>query len=865
MLMKHGYKGGGLGKEGTGITQAVEAAGPRKKEGIGRGQEANAKATKAAVAYEEGMEAADRVKRRTKLKSAAEEAASGGLWRRDHEDTAAATGDSSGGGGGGGGRDSRSRKKPRYVTASEVLEAARIEEEEGGSGQQQQKASSSSSSLFIDMRGPQTRVLSDLHEALAEDENDEEEAGDGVGGKKKKGRPVGQELLHNLSLHVDLTEEKLRNFDAKQRREQDKVALLRRDADALAVRVEAGKEQLERFKEIEAILKQAEPNDNADGSGGGGDGGGFGGSGGGSASPDKLLGVFRELRSEKFESEFALFGIAQLAPTLVTPALEAKMLGWDPLKHPDVGIDLLVEWKAMLTNSSQGNMVLESRSVATFEGLVESCVMRTVRRALLSDAWNVYDDGSSDNSGSGSSSGHGSSSGGSSGSSGGSCAAYQLVAGLAPVLASSTMDDLLHTVVFPKLKRALESWDPRQGCMQQGARFDLWLLPWLSLLGTELAPLFPTVRRKLLATLGSCDCTISEALTTSQINVLAPWLEGSNNGRGGGGSGAGGGRSGAAAAAAAAVFDGKAVDSMVFHVAEKLAFQLSTKVDINPSRQDLSVLENVLRWGPVVGDQHMLALLCGEFFPRWHGVLHGWLQQIVSDQNHAAVGAEEDVVRWYSGWRSFLEGNLGKQKSQGNNGNGNDDDNGGKKGLFSSSEHFLLGHVRGELAYGLDLMLMSAETTKEGKEGKDEKEGKAKDEKNIDNGFVSSPPPPRSSYAAAFRALHLMDSVKQTHPNSSSSSSSTQNDNAPTPPPSTAAAAAPTVAPSSFKTVVEEFAELSGITFVPKHGRNHDGFPLYSFGGVACFITDVVHVEEKGRGVWVPISLEELATRAKKG
>ena len=69
--------------------------------------------------------------------------------------------------------------------------------------------------------------------------------------------------------------------------------------------------------------------------------------------------------------------------------------------------------------------------------------------------------------------------------------------------------------------------------------------------------------------------------------------------------------------------------------------------------------------------------------------------------------------------------------------------------------------------------------------------------------------------------------------------------------------------PVSFKTVVAEFAEQEGIEFVPKHGRTLNGFQLFSFGGVTCYLdTDVAHVEMNAKE-WNPVSLEQLLELAR--
>jgi len=288
------------------------------------------------------------------------------------------------------------------------------------------------------------------------------------------------------------------------------------------------------------------------------------------------------------------------------------------------------------------------------------------------------------------------------------------------------------------------------------------------------------MKRKLLAVLGKFDCANKE-LTARQQGIVRPWLQ---------------------------VFNGTAGgDAFTTQVAQKLAVQLA-QIEINPAKQELQVLEGVLSWASLVGSQHILGLLCGEFFPRWHRVLHEWLCGI-PEESFEAVAA--DVVRWYQGWRSFLEEKVGT----------NCDD----------SSVVDLGYVRAELGFALDVMLRSREVARP---------------------TFATQVPPLSSYSVAIRALQLSDNAAAIATSNEEQQPTSKN-----------ARTAPLAHPSSFKTVVAEYAEMTGVTFLPKHGRSHNGNTLYSFGGVLCFITDIVHVEVS-KGAWGPISLEDLRLQATK-
>jgi hypothetical protein len=526
MLLSMGYMGGGLGKEGRGISRHVEVAGPRGTEGLGKVKEGTSlKANKIIERELKGKAAGtesdeevrvERSKRQARLRTAAEATADEGLWRKG---------------------EARKKKKPRYVTADEVSSGDAV---------------TSSSSVVLDMRGPQTRLLSGLGDI----------------GEASGGQPLlGQELLHNLSLHVDLVEAKLRNYDERQKANDERRNLLLRDAEALASRVKAGREQLARFTEVEALLSRAEA----------------------AAGPDELMACFRALNDRRFGKEYTLFGMVQLAPTLVAPVIERELNGWDPLADPRRPARLLLEWRPVLAEAD--NSVLAARGLAVFEQMADSVVVPRVRACLLRE-WAVVSDPES---------------------------AVVLVESLDGLVSDATYSDLLRMVVFPKLQRAVEEWDARGAAAASwdlGSRMDLWLLPWLPALRAELEPLFPTIRRKVLAALGACE--LGEA-SPRQRDFLRPWMR---------------------------VLGPRAADAMAVHVGGCLAGQVR-KVAVNPADQRLDALDAALAWTSVLPPAHVSSLLRGELFPNWHAVLVSWVARTDAAANAdlAAKGCLDDGLR----------------------------------------------------------------------------------------------------------------------------------------------------------------------------------------------------------------------------
>jgi tuftelin-interacting protein 11 len=62
----------------------------------------------------------------------------------------------------------------------------------------------------------------------------------------------------------------------------------------------------------------------------------------------------------------------------------------------------------------------------------------------------------------------------------------------------------------------------------------------------------------------------------------------------------------------------------------------------------------------------------------------------------------------------------------------------------------------------------------------------------------------------------------------------------------------------SFKDVVEAYAAESGVTFMPRPGRVHEGKQIWVFGKSNCYLDQDVVFASAGDGTWRPMGLEDL-------
>jgi tuftelin-interacting protein 11 len=84
----------------------------------------------------------------------------------------------------------------------------------------------------------------------------------------------------------------------------------------------------------------------------------------------------------------------------------------------------------------------------------------------------------------------------------------------------------------------------------------------------------------------------------------------------------------------------------VRHLLPKLARHLSQNFEVDPSDQDLTPLENVLKWQQHFKSEVLARLLVAEFFPKWLSTLHQWLS---SDEANF-----EEVGQWFTWWKQQI-------------------------------------------------------------------------------------------------------------------------------------------------------------------------------------------------------------------
>jgi hypothetical protein len=224
-------------------------------------------------------------------------------------------------------KKSRKDKQPvKTVTVSDFLELKATDEDK--------------KMVIIDMRGEQTRVLTDYSEISA------------VPLEVENSTPkLGQELLYNINLVVELLEIDVTKQSRKVSNESQKVNVITSDIELLEMQVERDTPRLMRLESVMKILDKVSEkqkkvvenyrniSDNASSIMGGSDTPvNKAAVGGGGSDGDITLSAISSLLQtlhKNFTEEFHIFGLIQLLPSLISPVLIRMFFSWQPLEDPD--------------------------------------------------------------------------------------------------------------------------------------------------------------------------------------------------------------------------------------------------------------------------------------------------------------------------------------------------------------------------------------------------------------------------------------------------------------------------------------------------------------------------------------------------
>lgn len=323
---------------------------------------------------------------------------------------------------------------------------------------------------------------------------------------------------------------------------------------------------------------------------------------------DLLVARLKRLQ-DTFVHQIERQGLQEAAVGALLPLFKQRLAGWDPLAEPNIMVEDLSEIKAILglekdeLTKATASLDLDEpyaqsrRQEATtpYESMLYTLWLPKLHTAITS--WDVLEPQP----------------------------LISVIEAWRPLLPAFISGSVIDRLVVPKLTTSLQTWDPRKRSHHhrhaslKHAQPHTWLFPWLPFLPPyQLDPKEPNsitaeVKRKMRHVLDGWDVTVGV------LPGLSEWQS---------------------------LLKSEVEQMLVRHLLPRLALHLSTKLEIDPSDQDVTPLEQVLAWQGFFKPDVLARLLVSEFFPKWLNTLHLWLT--------SEDASFDEIGQWLTWWREQI-------------------------------------------------------------------------------------------------------------------------------------------------------------------------------------------------------------------
>ncbi|XP_033107854.1 tuftelin-interacting protein 11-like isoform X2 [Anneissia japonica] len=454
------------------------------------------------------------------------------------------------------------KKKPSYVykTADEVIKSGKVKRKKVSAG-----GTAITGVKVIDMTGPEQRVL-DGYGQIGQQHDRPEDTFDSLANDERAFEMP--ELQHNIDLLVDMAEQQIIQNNRQLQHEQDMIVNLEHERRKISGVLEQERQQVTRLRKVMEMVERCEESCKP-----------------GSANPLSLAEcevIFKELQVN-YVNEYRAFQVPQIAVTVIFPLVQKKLSFWDPIRSSELHISLFESLRGFLDNRENRMKLPSGHIITVYERLMWELWMPIMRRTITNCNIKNCDQ------------------------------IIDLLKVWAPLLPSWIIINIQDQLIYPKLQREVDDWNP----LTDPVPIHSWLHPWLPFMELKLEPLYVPIRQKLASCLINWHPSDASAKT-----ILMPWKP---------------------------VFNKGSMGTFVIrNILPKLAICLQEFL-INPYQQRLEPFHWVMSWEELTPLPSMVGLLEKNFFPKWLNVLNTWLG---NSPNY------DEVTNWYLGWKRLFSENL---------------------------------------------------------------------------------------------------------------------------------------------------------------------------------------------------------------
>ncbi|OBS75135.1 hypothetical protein A6R68_14335, partial [Neotoma lepida] len=372
------------------------------------------------------------------------------------------------------------------------------------------------------------------------------------------------ELEHNLQLLIERTEQEIIQSDRQLQYERDMVVSLSHELEKTAEVLAHEERVISNLSKVLALVEECERRMQPHGTD--------------PLTLDECARIFETLQ-DKYYEEYRLADRADLAVAIVYPLVKDYFKDWHPLEDGSYGTQIISKWKSLLENDQLLSHSSQDLSSDAFHRLMWEVWMPFVRNVVAQ--WQPRN-----------------------------CdPMVDFLDSWAHIIPVWILDNILDQLIFPKLQKEVDNWNP----LTDTVPIHSWIHPWLPLMQARLEPLYSPVRSKLSSALQKWHPSDASAKL-----ILQPWKE--------------------------VLTPGSWEAFMLRNIVPKLGMCLGELV-INPHQQHMDAFYWVMDWEGMISVSSLVGLLEKHFFPKWLQVLCSWLS---NSPNY------EEITKWYLGWKSMF-------------------------------------------------------------------------------------------------------------------------------------------------------------------------------------------------------------------